>query len=353
MLKLSGILQVDISTISRAVAKWYKTRFSGVFPVKVTSWHDFSDGYRQVRFGPIVKTRPGTAAGVRKEFLNPTTGGSVCLSYRKDPYEKLPREPPNHGAAALVPGWRLVARQRQQLQVLGGAGESLLWSRAWRGPENDESPIIAIEVSYKVLSSEPRRLTLVYGGARSARSASGPRSKNCFRPNPNSSLSFFTNTSRKLHFSEWQAAATTPSPELSSRAYVLAEASRSQGMGDGVKSVRDFRRMDGVGAFVGLWAVPRRRDRSLRHNPLGPLSRRRRTGARDEWGGDGQTVGEGGEGIWSDIDKARMRERMTGRYTLRARFTSGFASFASMPAAPSAAYWYSWLPTWIHLDHAV
>lgn len=57
---------------------------------QMTTWHDYTNSYKRVKFGPIVKLRLGTARGITKDFLNPlSTTGKVCLFYRENPYEEL------------------------------------------------------------------------------------------------------------------------------------------------------------------------------------------------------------------------------------------------------------------------
>ncbi|RYP59540.1 hypothetical protein DL770_010173 [Monosporascus sp. CRB-9-2] len=280
---------------------------------QVTTWHDFTNSYRHVMFGPIVKIRLCTAAGTTKEFLNPTAGGSVCLSYRENPYEELRGITWGYNCewdhVRILYGPRPGSRGNPLITVPPPSRRSNgLWHdgdsdlKSWMvpekaflvegrsGAEDGEGPVVAIEVSYKDLSAEPAGLTLVYrGGAERTLGALGKRPQRqellpgetltrmevgLVRRDRIAFLSFFTDTNRKLHFSDARAATTattTPAPQLSSRACVLAEAGRVQGTGDGVEGVQDPTRMDGLGAFVGLWAVPRRNGRSLRHNLLGPL----------------------------------------------------------------------------------
>ncbi|RYP29704.1 hypothetical protein DL767_006579 [Monosporascus sp. MG133] len=287
ILKFSGIPQVDISTISLAVAKWYKARFSRVLPGQ-----DPDDSHDPVT----------------KEFFNPTTGASRGITWgcnhawdqvrilygprpgsRGNPLITVP--PPSRGSGGL---WYDRESNLESWMV----PEKAFMVEGESGAEDGEGPLIAIEVSYKGLSADPAGLTLVYrGGAKRTLSVLGKRPQRqellpgetlmrmevgLVRGNRIAFLSFFTNTNRKLHFSDaWApttATTTTPAPQLSSPACVLAEAGRTQGTGDGVNGVQGFTRMDGAGASVGLWAVPSRNDRSLRHNLLGPLFKMKKDG---------------------------------------------------------------------------
>lgn len=56
---------------------------------EVITWHDYTNHYKQVKYGPLRRLRIVTARGVSKEFLEHHNGGEICLEYRENPYETL------------------------------------------------------------------------------------------------------------------------------------------------------------------------------------------------------------------------------------------------------------------------
>ncbi|RYO82361.1 hypothetical protein DL764_009619 [Monosporascus ibericus] len=176
---------------------------------QVTAWHHFTDSYGYVSFGSILRICLGTAAGAAMEFLNPTTGGSACLSYRENPYEEL--------------------MMREKTFMVEGR------SRA----EDGEGLVFAIEVPYKGPSAEPADLTLVYRG--SAERTLGALGKRPQRQEllPGESLTLMERRAGGDERDDDAYAATLlPRPRPSG-------GGRAQGTGHGAKGVPDFRWMDG------------------------------------------------------------------------------------------------------------
>lgn len=56
---------------------------------EITTWHDFTNRFARVKFGPTVGIRFATSKGVVKEFLQQRVEDKVRLQYRENPYEDL------------------------------------------------------------------------------------------------------------------------------------------------------------------------------------------------------------------------------------------------------------------------
>jgi hypothetical protein len=60
---------------------------------EITTWHDFTNRFARVKFGPTIGIRFVTSKGVVKEFLQQHVEDKVRLQYRENPYENLVRSP--------------------------------------------------------------------------------------------------------------------------------------------------------------------------------------------------------------------------------------------------------------------
>ncbi|KAI1339365.1 hypothetical protein F5Y15DRAFT_86626 [Xylariaceae sp. FL0016] len=298
---LTGVwLEYDDSSVPIILGQWLEefdslTLAPGDRLVGVTTWHDFTNTYKRVKYGPIIKLSLVTANDITKEFLDPSLGGKVCLRYRENPYEKLD---------ALVWGlnhqWdhvRVIASPRH-----GSKGNPLIigpashFDQPWMVREKvfmqevledgRPNPVKKIEVSFKDLSGEPSGLTLTYENGDSKTVGTRGRAPRSFlvhkgeklvrmeigvsRGNRIEFINFLTNTQRELDFRERRD--PNAIKHIHHRLVYILDPSFSpvpDGEKPGMRSIRDF--PENAGSFVGFWAVPKRRDRALRFNMLGPV----------------------------------------------------------------------------------
>ncbi|KAI0595235.1 hypothetical protein F4775DRAFT_585635 [Biscogniauxia sp. FL1348] len=275
---------------------------------EMTTWHDFALTHKKVKFGKIRKLQLRTAGGVGKEFLDPMVRGNICLNYRENPYEEL---------VGLVWGYN---HEWDHVRALYGpkpsSGGNLLIesqvgypSPSWLVRERlfmcevlkdgTPNPVVGIEVSCKDIGSELSGLTLIYKhgdqwtlGTRGRPLQTMTLSEDeklvrmdigVNRGNRIDLISFFTNTGRKVDFSEKSG----PTPGQDKNKYHMFIHSRSVFILDPLftgpsittnmnelssskmRHLREF--PEGARRFVGFWAVPKRRDRCLRFNMLGPV----------------------------------------------------------------------------------
>ncbi|KAI5917273.1 hypothetical protein F4810DRAFT_697126 [Camillea tinctor] len=276
---------------------------------EITTWHDFALTNKKVKFGKIRKLQLRTAGGINKEFLNPMVQGNICLNYRENPYEELtglvwgynhewdhvralygPKR--NNGRRLLIesqvgylnPSW-LVRERLFMCEVL---------------VDGTPNPVISIEVTCKDFGSELSGLTLTYKngeqrtlGTRGRSIQTMPLSEGehlvrmdigVSRGNRIYLISFFTDTGRQMDFISEKPGPTqgrdkTYHPmSIHSRSVFILDplitrpsitTNTEESFLSKMRSLREF--PEGARRFVGFWAVPRRRDRSLRFNMLGPV----------------------------------------------------------------------------------
>jgi hypothetical protein len=92
---ISGLrLVYDESTSSVVLGQWI-SEFAcielapGERLTEITTWHDFTNRFSHVKFGPITGIRFVTSHGAVKEFLRQPILDKVCLKYHENPYENL------------------------------------------------------------------------------------------------------------------------------------------------------------------------------------------------------------------------------------------------------------------------
>ncbi|RYP24945.1 hypothetical protein DL765_000173 [Monosporascus sp. GIB2] len=172
--------------------------------VKMTTWHDFTNTHKRIKFGPITRLWLRTARGSERTF--PPSGwakrnGQVCLEYRENPYEELggilwgcnyewdhvralyhpkssssPLPYPLERAPALV----YTPKVRQRSDVYGPISNDswwvvreqvFMWEQIVTIATTDEAenkqqvddPATAIEVSYKEdVGGDPTGISLIY-----------------------------------------------------------------------------------------------------------------------------------------------------------------------------------------------
>ncbi|ORY56063.1 uncharacterized protein BCR38DRAFT_119373 [Pseudomassariella vexata] len=261
--------------------------------VEVTTWHDFTNRFSRVKFGPIVGISLVTSKGLKKEVLGQSVEGKVCLQYRENPYEKLngiiwgfnrqwdhvrvlcsPRDgKPNTGmvfgpVTRIVPEWAV--REKLFLDDLNADGSS--------------DSVSVIEVSYKYLSSEPAGMTFTYESGKTH--TIGHRGE---KPNPISLQAgeeltameigvlrgnrigfMITSQNRSLEFA-YDPDKIAGLAIHSRESHRLRRPQAGENPTARTRGVIEVPEYAGAGNLLGFWVIPRRQDRGLRYPMLGPI----------------------------------------------------------------------------------
>ncbi|KAI0007040.1 hypothetical protein F4779DRAFT_643517 [Xylariaceae sp. FL0662B] len=306
---ISGIwLEYHDSKTPVILGQWYKELSSLDLDLcdritEITSWHDYTNTYKRVKFGPIAKLKLVTARGISKEFLDPLVGGKVCLQYRENPYEKLTgllwgcNHEWDHVRAFYTPkpnsrGTPLLAEFANNLNPTWMVQEKAFLQEIC--DDGSPDPVIAIEVSYKELGSEPSGITLIYesrepltlgsrGGKPQTMTLAPGETLTRFeigvsRGNRIELISLSTASGRKVDFSEKQDV-DAANERIRDRTVYLLHPSCNDNPTPGV-NLRQF--PHAAGALVGFWAMPKRRDRALRYPMVGPIFERAGGGGTEE-----------------------------------------------------------------------
>ncbi|KAH9888654.1 hypothetical protein F4778DRAFT_754840 [Xylariomycetidae sp. FL2044] len=264
---------------------------------EIITWHDCTNMHKRVKFGPIKKLTLRTAKGASKEFSSPVVAGMVCLSYRENPYERLTsilwgsNHEWDHVRAVYspkpdMPGQPLIMAPASRISPTWLVREKIFLRECLE--DGRPNRVTAIEVSYKDMASEPSGLTFIYEnggsqtlGLRGRKSLVLPVSAEekltrmdigSHRGKEIEYISFLTDSGRSLLFHEDRKQdvrrVTAAASHLTT--FILHPAARARPNFPGViSSLHEF--PEDAGPFVGMWAVPKRQDGTLKISMLGPI----------------------------------------------------------------------------------
>lgn len=140
---------------------------------EVTSWHDFTNRFSRIKFGPAVGMRVSTSAGTTRDLiLQNNLEGKVCLQHRESPYESLHSIEwgCNYQWDQVSVTYGPKPAKRNRTLVYGCTSRDVPeWAVKERLFVEEEAPggvpdsVSSIEVTYKVLSSEVSGISFRYG----------------------------------------------------------------------------------------------------------------------------------------------------------------------------------------------
>ncbi|KAI0137222.1 hypothetical protein BJ170DRAFT_590162 [Xylariales sp. AK1849] len=262
---------------------------------EITTWHDFTNRFSRVKFGPTVGMKFATSKGAVRKFLRQQVEGKVCLKYRENRNEDLlgilwgcnyqwdhvrvlytpkptkRRKGLLYGAVTRpVPGWAV--REKVFLEDAH--------------PDGSLDAISAVEVTFKHLSSEPSGLSFLYQsgkvqtiGYRGEKVLSETVQENekltrldigVLKGDRLGSITFQTDKNRTLAFTHEADRARTIN-ETRSAEFHLLQPSLEMKAPDMPKYSSCFEVPESAGDFVGMWAISRRQDGSLKYPLFGPI----------------------------------------------------------------------------------
>ncbi|KAK6067086.1 F-box domain-containing protein [Seiridium cupressi] len=262
--------------------------------VEITTWHRIINRFSRVKFGPIVGIAFVTSKGFR--MAQPQRGhfdDVVCLKYRENVYEELetiawgynyqwdhvrilcvPKPNKRSKRVIMAP----IAREVPQWAVR----EKILTLEEKRDGSPD--PVELVRVTFKPLSDEPSGISFMYrSGKLQTVGAEGERPYDqqledgerlirmdvgILRANRQGSITFYTDKNRVLTFMHENQRV---------RAVNLVKAVEVHLLQSGIAFEPDerlkamFQVPETAGDFVGLWAIPERRDGCLKYPMFGPI----------------------------------------------------------------------------------
>ncbi|RYO87390.1 hypothetical protein DL764_008870 [Monosporascus ibericus] len=272
--------------------------------VKMTTCHDFTNTHKRVKFGPIAWLWLRTAHGSERTF--PPSGSAKRNGQRTDVYGPI-----SNDSSWVV---REQVFMREQIFTTATTDEA-------ENTQHVDDPATAIEFHTK------RSRTLDFRDTPDHHHTVHSRTVYMLAPDaPPSSISS-PHSSPPLPTRREEPPPQKPSPSSSSSLSKSPRGPRAQHTGadrsgaaprgkarnfagfrifsipasfpwphEGKIVVTEEPFPEDVGEFVGFWAVPRRKDRSLRYGMFGPVFTGKKNTALKETEAKGEKKGEGGEG---------------------------------------------------------
>ncbi|KAI1858568.1 hypothetical protein JX265_010661 [Neoarthrinium moseri] len=270
---------------------------------QITTWHDYTNRFNRVKFGPTIGMSFVTSKGTKRDFLLDKLDSKLCLKYQDNPFQTISSigwvynyqwdhvrflyQPTNKYSTLIygptyreVPGY--VVMDRLFLHNAESDGSC--------------SPLGSIEVTFRHMGDEPVGISFIYRsgrmstiGVRGERGISEDLEEDetltklefgVLRANRLGSIVFYTDKNRKLTFVPKTRRPSPINAIHKTETHILhrlasAPASDNE-VGTDRKHVASM--PDEVGGFVGIWAIPRRTDGSLRYPMLGTIFEKTLTG---------------------------------------------------------------------------
>ncbi|KAH6656305.1 hypothetical protein BKA67DRAFT_531583 [Truncatella angustata] len=273
--------------------------------VEITTWHGIVNRFSRVKFGPLTRIEFVTSKGRRLiNTQHKRHEDLVCLKYRENPYEKL--DTIVWGCNFQWDHVRVLStpkpeRQTKRLILSPTARETPQWTVREKifleeqDSNGNADSVEFITITFKSLSDEPSGLSFMYrSGKTQVIGSEGERpcrqelqegekltrmDVGILRANRLGSIAFHTDKNRELTFAPESrpvpAKRTVPSRVRPINMVQKVETHllrRETSPGAAEESLNhSYNVPESAGDFVGLWAVPARKDGTLKYPLFGPI----------------------------------------------------------------------------------